>query len=381
MEEERSVARRKLGSGTRMRSLDGLRAVSIALVLLGHLHGTRGFPNLASPIGDYAHLGVVVFFVISGFLITTLLIDEASAHGGISLKLFYARRSLRIFPVSYMYLLVMVALAGWGTVRLSVSDLICAATYTVNYLPGRSWDVGQLWSLSVEEQFYLLWPFTFAFLRPCKRVWAVAGVLLFAVLARAGARVFLYGTPYYELEMFPMVADSLAAGCLLAISRTELEEQKWYLKLLRPWPSAIILAVVLLLNRYAGYTVDAVFGSSLINIGLAVLVHRCVYYADGPLGKLLNWRGLRFIGVLSYSLYIWQQPFLNRSSEAWFNRFPQNLLLVFAAAFVSYFLLEKPLMAFRSRLRRQSVAKPDRRSALRHESTLLDQVVKNEVVE
>jgi peptidoglycan/LPS O-acetylase OafA/YrhL len=359
MAEGGSVAHPKLRSGTRMPSLDGLRAVSIALVLLGHLHGTRGFPNLTIPIGDYAHLGVVVFFVISGFLITTLLMDEARAHGSISIKLFYARRSLRIFPVSYVYIFVMGMLVVWGAVRLKAADVICAATYTVNYLPGRSWNIGQLWSLSVEEQFYLLWPFTFAFMRPSKRIWAVGGVLLFAVFARAGARIFIFGTPYYDLEMFPMVADSLAAGCLLAMLRTELEKQRWYLKLLRPWSSAAILALVLLLNRYAGYTVDAVLGTSLINIGLALLVHRCVYYADGSLGKILNWRALRFVGVLSYSLYVWQQPFLNRNSAAWTNVFPQNLLLAFATALTSYLLLERPMMALRSRLRRRSVANPD----------------------
>src|SRR5271155_915063 len=86
-----------------MPSLDGLRALSILMVLLGHLSGTRGFMRLNLGIGDYAHLGVVVFFVISGFLITTLLMHEYRHHGTISLKLFYARRSIRIFPASYGY--------------------------------------------------------------------------------------------------------------------------------------------------------------------------------------------------------------------------------------------------------------------------------------
>ena len=84
-------------------SLDGLRAVSIALVLGGHLSGTRGFGRLDLGVGDYAHLGVVVFFVISGFLITRLLLSEHAQTGTVSLKRFYARRSLRLFPASYAY--------------------------------------------------------------------------------------------------------------------------------------------------------------------------------------------------------------------------------------------------------------------------------------
>ncbi len=82
-----------------MPALDGLRALSIALVLLGHTSGTRGFPDthFARYIGDYANLGVIVFFVISGYLITTLLLEELDRYGTISLRLFYARRALRLF--------------------------------------------------------------------------------------------------------------------------------------------------------------------------------------------------------------------------------------------------------------------------------------------
>src|SRR4051812_42701910 len=87
-------AAEKSRSTGHLASLDGLRAISIILVLLGHLSGTHGFGPLDLGIGDYAHLGVVVFFVISGFLITSLLLTEHAAHGAVSLKLFYARRSL-----------------------------------------------------------------------------------------------------------------------------------------------------------------------------------------------------------------------------------------------------------------------------------------------
>ena len=346
-----ALSHTKPASADHIPSLDGLRACSIALVLLGHLSGTRGFAAVDLGFGDYAHLGVVVFFVISGFLITRLLLSEHTEKGSVSLKVFYARRALRLFPASYAFIACISLLGLAGIVHLQTRDIWHAATYTVNFLPGRSWEIGHLWSLSVEEQFYLLWPCTFVVLGPRRASWVAAGVVLLGPVARAGARVFLIGTSYHDLEMFPMVADSLAIGCLLAKSGSWLEQQQWYVAMFRPAYSVALFALVLLINRYAGYTVVSVFGTSVINISLAILIHRSVYRSRGRIGQLLNWKPLAFAGVLSYSLYLWQQPFLNRYSNAWVNKFPQNLIFAVAAALISYYLLEKPLLKLRHRLR------------------------------
>ena len=333
-------------------SLDGLRALSILLVLLGHLSGTRhfGYPLMGS--GDVAHFGVVVFFVISGFLITSLLLSEYSKTGSISLKLFYARRALRIFPASYAFMAVVAVLALAGIAKLNHGDLWYAVTYTVNYAPFRSWPVGHLWSLSVEEQFYLLWPVSFRALGPRRAFWVAAAVFVTGPVARAAAWLFLRHTPYGTLEIFPMVADSLAAGCLLAGLRGWLEARRWYLWLFRPLPSIAILTIVLILNRLTGYTVVSVAGMAVINLGLALLVHRSVYCWRDRAGSILNRKPLAFIGTLSYSLYLWQQIFLNRHADAWHTTFPQNILLTGAAAMLSYVCLEKPLLELRHRLRR-----------------------------
>jgi peptidoglycan/LPS O-acetylase OafA/YrhL len=161
----------------------------------------------------------------------------------------------------------------------------------------------------------------------------------------------LIGTPLHGLEMFPMVADCLATGCLLALLRKQLEQRRWYLRLFHPACSILLIALVLVLNRFSGYTVVAVLGTSVINLALAVLIHRSVYLAHTPVAAFLNWRPVAFVGILSYSLYVWQQFFLNRESEAWINAFPQNLCFAFAAALASYYLLERPFLALRYRLR------------------------------
>ena len=351
MIELRSSTSMKTAKNGLLPSLDGLRAISIVLVVLGHLHGTRGFGSLDLRIGNYARLGVVVFFVISGFLITSLLLSEHARRGNVSLKLFYARRSLRIFPPSYAYLACISLLWLAGMVHLEARDLWHAVTYTVNYMPESSWQVTHLWSLSVEEQFYLLWPFAFVALGPRRATWAAAGVILLAPVARIASRIFLIGTPYYDVPMFPMVADSLAMGCLLASARNWLEEKDWYRQLFRPVYSFLLLVLILLINRYQGYTVVAVFGTSIMNASLAILIHRSVCNPNDWMGHALNWKPVAFVGVLSYSLYLWQQLFIDRASSAWPNAFPQNLVFAVAAALASYLLLERPLLKLRHHLR------------------------------
>jgi len=335
-------------------SLDGLRALSIALVLLGHLSGTRNFGKLDLGIGDYAHLGVVVFFVISGFLITRLLLAEYEKSGSVSLKLFYARRALRLFPAAYAFIACVCLLWAVGLVHLRPADIWHAATYTMNYLPNRSWQLGHLWSLSNEEQFYLIWPCAFVLFLPRRAGWIAAGVILFGPVARLAGWLFWRGTPYYDMGLFPMVADCLAMGCLLANISGWLEKKNWYLRLFRPAYSLGLVALVLLINRYMDYTVVNVFGTSFLNASLAILIHRSVYCSRDYMGRFLNWKPVAFIGILSYSLYLWQQLFLNRNSTVWASAFPLNLCFAIAAALCSYFLLEKPFLRLRRRLRAEA---------------------------
>ena len=348
---ESVLPRRKSAEIDHLPSLDGLRAVSIALVLLGHLSRTRGFVSVDLGIGDYSHLAVTVFFVISGFLITRLMLQEHNRNGQVSLKRFYARRTLRLFPALYAYIACVCLLWLAGILHLHARDIWHAVTYTVNFLPARAKPIGHLWSLSNEEQFYLLWPCAFVLLGLRRAGWVAVGTILFGPVARACAWLFLRGTPYYDLPMFPMVADSIAMGCLLANVSGWLEKKNWYLRLFRPGYSVGLLALLLVINRYMDYTVVTVFGTSIINVSLAILIHRCVYRPHDWVGRLLNWKPIVFVGTLSYSLYLWQQLFLNRESGAWINTFPQNVIFAIAAALASYFLLEKPLLKLRHRLK------------------------------
>jgi len=146
--------------------------------------------------------------------------------------------------------------------------------------------------------------------------------------------------------------DYLAAGCALALLRPWLLTQLWYLRLTAsPW-LMLAIPLTLLINRMGSHTAAILLGAPVMNMCIALLIESSTRHAGSWVGRFLNWRPVVFLGVLSYSLYLWQLPFLDHRSDAWMNTFPQNLMLVFLAALASYFLIERPFVRLRGRLRR-----------------------------
>jgi len=125
---------------------------------------------------------------------------------------------------------------------------------------------------------------------------------------------------------FPAMFDYLAAGCALALLRPWLLTRMWYLQLTAsPW-LALAVPLVLLINRMGSHTAVILLGSPLMNVCIALLIESSTRHASSLAGRLLNWKPVVFLGVLSYSLYLWQSPFLNHRSDAWLHAFPQNLV-------------------------------------------------------
>ncbi len=264
-------------AGRRIPSLDGLRAISIAAVLLGHLAGSNNFPTVIGDVVrgngfvDVAYFGVSVFFVISGFLITGILMKESQRPGGIGLRRFYLRRTMRIFPAYYAFVFVVVVMTAAGIFSVTSNDIGHALTYTTNYDPNRSWEIGHLWSLSVEEQFYLLWP--------------VALILLGLRNAKAAAIVVVLAVPFVRAleyhfvpqwedivgNTFETTADAIALGCLLALTLDQLVKQAWFRRIINaPWMIVALLAVALLLSRWGPSRL--LLSISLTNVAIALAV-------------------------------------------------------------------------------------------------------------
>lgn len=350
---------RQVGGGGRIPSLDGLRAVSILMVLYGHLSGTHGFPVSVTAyqrtLGDVAHLGVLVFFVISGFLITSLLLNERERSGTISLRNFYLRRVLRIFPAMYVLVLGLCVATLLGWIHLDGRDFAVAATYTVNYLGHPPWWIGHLWSLSIEEQFYLLWPLGLLVLRPRRALLFAIAAIFIGPLVRGLVREYVgHVDPASALagtSIFPAMFDYLATGCALAMLRPWLLRQPWYLRITGSRWLLLAVPLVLAINKFSNHTLVMLAGSPVLNVCLALLIESATRHERSLVGRCLNWRPAVFIGVLSYSLYLWQQPFLNRHSDAWINAFPENVAFAFCAALMSYFIVERAFLGLRRRLR------------------------------
>ena len=334
----------------RIPSLDGLRAISIVLVLFGHLAGTRGFPVPAS-VGNFlntAELGVHIFFVISGFLITKLLLDELARKHKIAVGRFYLRRTLRIFPPYYAYIGVLVLAAAAGWVVLAPQDPLRALTYTTNYDEARSWFVGHTWSLSVEEQFYLLWPAVLLLAKTRRAILIAAGVVLVVPLIRV-ALWEIWRLPIGA--RFETVADAIAVGCVLAGTREWLHRSPVYMRALASPLFIVVPAIGIVANMTHDHPlVYFAVGFAVVNVCAVLCVDWAVTFWDGRIGRVLNARPLVFVGVMSYSLYLWQQPFLYRDSPAAVAAFPLNIVLAIACALASYYIIERPSLQLRRRI-------------------------------
>src|SRR5947207_1759718 len=164
---------------TRLPSLDGWRAVAIAMVVMSHFTAVRGFsPPAWWTQAFQGNLGVRIFFVISGLLITYLLLLEAERRGRPSLRSFYTRRVLRIFPVYFLYLGVVVGLTLAGLYTDTATAWIGSLPFTRNFIGQTQSLTGHYWSLAVEEQFYLVWPITLVALRLWERPRTAIGLLM-----------------------------------------------------------------------------------------------------------------------------------------------------------------------------------------------------------
>lgn len=357
----------------RIHGLDGLRAVSILMVMASHVAGSALTWGGRVPLGSahaWGKVGVRVFFVISGFLITKLLIDERARHSGetrpVSIRAFYLRRAFRILPAFFAYLLAIVALRAAGLVDVATNDLVHAATYTTNFDVDRSWLVSHIWSLSVEEHYYLLWPVAFALvpLRWSLRIALAACVL--SPLARLGVvRLLPESLDALVWQATPCVADSIATGSLLAFARDPAARAEagplasWIERALAitrrsGWIHLGIIAAFFTYLLETRPTIWTLVGVSFSNVAFALSVDRVVSDRSDPFGRLMTVRPLERLGVLSYSLYLWQQLFLRQSAVeapgwALVCSFPLNVVLALGLAQLSFRLIEKPALRARPR--------------------------------
>lgn len=277
----------------RIDSIDGWRAISVALVIAGHLFAYSSikiYPPLAEMLASLSRLGVQIFFVISGFVITRGFMTEFAKHGRISLSAFYVRRALRIFPPLMLYIAAIVTLAWAGVIDRESIGVIQALTFTCN-LPHS--DCGgllgaHLWSLSAEEQFYLVIPFVFALLG--KRVgltYAAGGVSVSVVM--------LYALKFPALAAFLWNFNCIAIGVACALNEARIRET------CNGWPTwlwgAAAVAVALIWIAPA---------SIVMTIAKTLLIGPLIAFVlmQSSSNGVLSSAPLRYIGRISYGIYL-----------------------------------------------------------------------------
>lgn len=340
----------RLLSRSHLPALDGVRAVAVFVVMSSH-------SAVATIPGD---LGVSGFFVLSGFLITWLLLREHDRAGSVSLRRFYARRTLRIFPAYYVFLaLSFVADAILGTpwtLGLGAAALFYLMNYYNAFLGHPGTSIAHTWSLAVEEQFYLFWPWLFRRVVPFGRR-ALARTLAMLALGVMAWRCLLFlvlgASEAYVYNAFDTRFDNLAVGCLLAVLLADAGPRRFAERFGRSAWMPVPTLALLWISRTSGadwhygpgFTIDAVL--------LAILLVQLMQLADTPAWRWLDHPTIRYLGRISYPMYLWHGWGLSAArhvdvlpKEA---RFVLGVLLTIGVASASYALIEKPFLRMKKR--------------------------------
>ncbi len=331
------------GAGGYIPTLDGWRALSIAAVLAHHQLQLLLPPGEHAP-GDPLQSGVAVFFALSGLLITTLLLEERARTGAIHLGAFYRRRAFRILPPALVYLLALWVLTRLGTIAVPARSFLACLTFWRYRFPG-DWYTGHFWSLSIEEQFYLLWPALLLLTRTRRAGLAacVALLLFFTAWASLQGRVLPAADGEANYWALFILWGSLAALLL--------HDDSWRARLGRWCGTGSTLALLAFAVFVYFHQPNLPGRRVLAPAAIALLLLTTALNPKSAASRLLELAPLRWLGRLSYSLYLWQQLFL--VSAAWPYPFHFDarahplapVLAALACATASRYAIEKPCIA------------------------------------
>jgi peptidoglycan/LPS O-acetylase OafA/YrhL len=350
-------------------TLDGWRAIAILLVLVAHGRFRLVGPDSGHPdewwnnLLSHAVVGVPIFFGISGLLICSRLLDESRLTGSISLRGFYTRRFFRILPPYLLAIAAIVAMAHFSAVDIPTGDVASSLFFYRNYWPtsaASGWYTIHFWSLAVEEHFYLILP---GLLILCGRrslatiLWLAAGVAIWrAIQAHTsilppGVRFLTYRT---DIRIDGLLLGAAAAFVLVSPT--------WIPRFRRFLTAPFVLICLLVIAGGLWRNVDSI--DTVVALLVPLVLLGTVLRPTEMLGRILEWGPLRWIGRISYSLYLWQQLFfapvrvplevrqLPHILPEWTQTIPWNLACLFACATASYYVLERPLTRLGRRLAR-----------------------------
>ena len=339
-------------------TLDGWRAIAILAVLLDHAveySWLSHYPKLVR----FTHTGpdgVSLFFALSGFLICSRLLEEECAFGHISLRGFYIRRACRILQPALFYLIVIGALSLCGIIIVSPWDWWSSVLFFRNYLPPgwitRGWGgyTVHYWSLAVEEHFYLLWPAALVFWGKARARWFALSLAITVSVWRTWDLHRHWFDRWIPGLLFgcrtDVRLDALLLGCVKALILNDDSVRLAFSRRFKPWMwwlgvGCYLAPQLIYLSRQSrSYSL---FESAL----LPLVIAGTVYGPKTFVTMLLESGGMKWIGRLSYSLYLWQQLFsvpAFGSSFSILQRPPLGTAMIFLCAWLSYRFIERPFI-------------------------------------
>ncbi len=334
-------------------TLDGWRALAILLVISHHA-GTAFYTEATyydhSPT-RFGIWGVPVFFALSGILITKLLLEEFDRTGAISLRSFYIRRAFRILPPASLYVLTIAALG----LLLSRLEMISSFLFFRNYLPASLGGLytDHFWSLAVEEHFYLIWPGLLVWIGVRRGLPAAACLsLLLALWLSADYHFHLFGRMFPQLNSpfrTDLRLDGLFCGCTMAFLLNRPASRQWLRRSYSIWVWLLLASGIIFCLRYQPF-----LEGFWIAVLIPLLMVGTTLHPTWAISRFLDLGPMKWIGRISYSLYLWQQMFLIPSWKAkpfpTLQHWPLNIIVLMGCAIASYYFVEKPLMRLGHRI-------------------------------
>jgi peptidoglycan/LPS O-acetylase OafA/YrhL len=361
-------------AGNRIKSLDGIRAIAVCMVLISHSVNQPGISLgwLSGTLGETSvrllgRFGVFLFFVLSGYLITTLLLREKQKTGVIDLRRFWIRRALRIFPIFYTYILVIGLLIAFAKLLVDPLAIAFAATCTLNYAflfssqsLGEDYAIiGHFWTLAVEEQFYLFFPILVSYLSR-EAAFKATLILILITPSITVATYLLMPTSHQFTSIMGhnVFGVSIALGCLSVISQECGRLVRFRGCLATPLAAlaGLIYGIVMypwLAETFGGYAMT-IGGELLLGLSsLAIIAYSVECPVHSQLSRMLNNRSVVSLGMLSYSIYVWHQlPMHFKIPNV--DPLVSNLIagvVSIGLAVLSYYFLETPFLNLRDRFR------------------------------
>lgn len=343
----------------KIKGFDGIRGFSILFVILTHLNAYKHISDYSPILENITNLfsgstGVRIFFSLSGFLITYLLLKERHQTGSINILYFFARRFLRLLPVLIIFYSLIAILTITRLIYTPIEAFAFSILYLYNFVPNKFYtgELGHTWSLAVEEQYYFTWPFVVKRINKNYLIYLIAGVIILLC-----ALAYIFYPTMSELRNYkagrwfiPAIAP-IIQGSIFAYFIFKNPTNENYFKNKNSKTALLIGLAFFTFSLYAPDNSIQRLSPIFQGFGISIFISWVFVNQNATTTKFLEFYPISYIGKISYGIYVYQGLFLRTgpSGKLLIQSFPINIILTMAVAILSYEFIEKPILKYKSR--------------------------------